>query len=68
MNAPKPGERWRHKRSDRVYLVLHIGTLQTSAAPDLDDELCVVYQNETHYAIWVRPLDEFMDGRFERLS
>lgn len=50
-----------------VYFVMHIGILQTSEAPNLDGELCVVYQNETHCAVWVRPLAEFLDGRFEKI-
>jgi hypothetical protein len=62
--APSLGSIWQHCRRGTRYTVLHIGTLQTSEEPGLDDELCVIYQNISHYAVWVRPLTEFMDGRF----
>jgi hypothetical protein len=62
-DAPSLGSVWQHVRRGTRYSVLHIGTLQTSE-PGLDDELCVVYRNVSHYAVWVRPLSEFMDGRF----
>jgi hypothetical protein len=62
--APSIGSVWQDARRGTRYTILHIGTLQTSPEHGLDDELCVIYQNVSHYAVWIRPLEEFMDGRF----
>ena len=59
--------RYRHKKRGSVYRVLHEGTMSTSEIPRMDDEPMVVYQCETDSKIWVRPVAEFYDGRFEEL-
>jgi hypothetical protein len=54
------GETYRHRKSGRYYEVVAVGTIEATMTP------CVIYKG--HYAerhVWVRPLDEFMDGRFE---
>jgi hypothetical protein len=61
---PKPGTRWRHLKTGHVYVVLDICTIEATVAP------AVLYQRrdvaDAHK--WVRPLAEFMDGRFAPLT
>lgn len=58
---PKPRSRWRHKKTGTVYWVLAVGLLETGLVPhvvyteDCDDES----------PLWLRPVVEFLDGRFE---
>ncbi len=66
-------ERWRHKKRGTTYEVLtDRASLQCSAAEDFErvfeDETWTVYRNEQTGHIWVRPTEEFLDGRFERLT
>lgn len=57
------GRIYRHKKRGSLYRVLEIATMQCSV-PDLDDNLAVVYE-DMDGGVWVRPLAEFQDGRFE---
>lgn len=62
-----PGTIWRHKKRGTTYTILLFSTMQIGV-PSLDGVLMVTYMcNETkvHYT---RVYDEFMDGRFERVS
>lgn len=64
---------WRHKKRGTVYEIVTFGaSLQCSAAPDFeaqfDDGTWTVYRNVKTNAIYVRPTEEFRDGRFEELS
>lgn len=64
-----PHSRWRHKRRQTIYLVLAVGLLQASDG-DLhnhEGEQLVVYRDISSQQVWVRPLREFLDGRFEPL-
>ena len=63
MNRPEPGQRFTHKKRGSTYTVIGIGYLQTRH-DFLDDEEVVIYQ-EPSGILWVRPLTEFCDGRFE---
>lgn len=52
----------RHKGRGSLYQVIGAGTLQ--ASDDLDDAPVTIYRGEDG-AVWVRPTNEFNDGRFE---
>ena len=65
--------RWRHKKRGTVYDVLFDSAgMQCASAPDFesmfDDAHWTVYQNVKTGAIWIRPTEEFLDGRFERVT
>lgn len=50
---------WRHKKSDYRYIVI------THALLENDLSTVVVYQRADDCGpVWVRPLSEFLDGRF----
>lgn len=57
---------YRHRRRNTVYRILHFGTFQSSSSDgiELDDQLCVVYQDINDFKIWIRAVHEFSDGRF----
>jgi len=59
--APVPGGRWRH-RTGGVYEVVCVGYLES----DLSG--VVVYRADSGGVAWVRPVAEFMDGRFTRVG
>lgn len=63
---------WRHKKRGTVYeIVSTTASLQCSCAPEVEatfeDDTFTVYRNVKTGAVYVRPTEEFMDGRFERL-
>jgi hypothetical protein len=58
--------RVRHKKRNSTYRVIGSASLQTDK-PLSDMQIVVVYQSETNGHIWVRPVSEFEDGRFEEL-
>jgi hypothetical protein len=57
--TPLPGEIYRHVKTGGLYRVVCIASVEATL------ELVVVYQSEQDGRCWTRPLDEFMDGRFE---
>ncbi len=64
---------WRHKKRGTVYEILSDkASLQCSAASDFEEMFeghdWTVYRNIKTGAIWVRPTEEFMDGRFEHVD
>jgi hypothetical protein len=62
---PRPGAgTWVHRKRGTSYKVIGIGRFQSSAHPELDMAEVVMYGNPGDSRIWLRPLDEFMDGRF----
>jgi hypothetical protein len=63
MTAPPTGSRWRHVVRGTTYEVQGVATLQVGGP--LDGAQVVVYRCETTWALYVRPVDEFMDGRLE---
>jgi hypothetical protein len=62
--------RWRHKKRGTIYEIVTDGAmLQCSAAPDVEkafeNDTWTVYRNIATGAIYIRPTEEFLDGRFE---
>lgn len=56
------GSLWRHLKTDNLYTVKDIVVVE------FDLTLAVSYKRlgETSRIHWLRPLDEFLDGRFKR--
>jgi hypothetical protein len=62
---------WRHKKTGGLYQVTTIARLQTRLEPanglqDMDE--LVVYRSIKDSSVWVRSLEEFVDGRFEQMG
>lgn len=60
-SQPKFGY-WKHRKRDEIVAILHFGHIEATLVP------CVIYQDVRSSLVWVRPCDEFFDGRFERQS
>lgn len=56
------GSLWRHLKSDTLYTIKDIVVVES------DLTLAVSYKRlgDTNCLHWLRPLDEFLDGRFKR--
>ena len=56
------GSLWRHLKTDTLYTVKDIVVVES------DLTLAVSYKRlgDTNCLHWLRPLDEFLDGRFKR--
>lgn len=63
--AVEVGSRWRHNKCGSEYVVIGTGRLQ--ATGPLDCEPVVIYRAHDG-ACWVRPVSEFLDGRFTMLD
>lgn len=66
-------ELWRHKKRGTVYEIFtDSASLQCSVAEDFErmfeDDSWTVYRNIETGHVWVRPTEEFLDGRFERIE
>lgn len=62
MTYPQPGEEYKHLKSGGVYEIIGCGVRES------DREIQVIYQSRDPKGDgpwWIRPADEFMDGRFE---
>lgn len=59
------GSFWRHLERQSEYVSMGVGILQVSGAEhkSMDEELVMIYIGLDDQ-IWVRPLREFLDGRF----
>jgi hypothetical protein len=60
-------KKYKHKKRNSVYSILTIGTFQCSDK-NLDNTEVVIYRDIKDLKIWVRPKDEFFDGRFEEIK
>lgn len=58
----KDGSYYRHVKSRGVYQVVCRATIEK------DETAAVVYRSAKDDTVWVRPREEFCDGRFERLG
>lgn len=68
---------WRHKKTGKQYIIIGIGKMQSKKWMTIagtftdqkyfyvDMEEVVIYSD--HKEFWVRPLAEFLDGRFAEL-
>jgi hypothetical protein len=62
---PKEGEIYRHVQRGNSYTVMGRARLQTSTILK-DDDTLVIYQGQNG-ELWARPIEEFCDGRFQRM-
>jgi hypothetical protein len=53
--------RWRHRKGGE-YTVVAVARIEADLMP------VIVYQSEKDGSVWVRPIDEFEDGRFTQLD
>jgi hypothetical protein len=58
--------RWRHKKRRTTYTEVGRAELQSSMPLD-EGDIMVVYRGDDG-KLWVRPADEFDDGRFEEVT
>lgn len=58
----KQSQLWRHKKSNGYYRIVALATIEA------DLKSVVVYRSIKDSNIWVRPLSEFSDSRFEYVS
>ena len=56
------GTAWRHLKTDRVYTIVGVCRIEGNNEP------AFLYELEPGEIVWARPMDEFLDGRFERVS
>jgi hypothetical protein len=58
----RSGQLWRHTKTGWNYRIVCLGLNEADQVP-------VVCYQATHGVgpVWVRPMDEFLDGRFERV-
>lgn len=65
IDSPKAREIYKHKKRGTLYRTVGIGKLQVDDKY-LDDCPVVIYAEINNpYAFWVRPVADFVDGRFE---
>ena len=63
----KAGDVWKHKKRNVECKIIAIGALQVEDGRSISDmEPLIIYEHEGNY--WVRPVDEFHDGRFEKVD
>ena len=55
-----PKSAWRHHRSNDLYYIERVALLES------DLSVVVVYRSPLSNVSWVRPVAEFLDGRFKR--
>lgn len=60
--TPLPQEIYRHVKTGGLYRIVCIASVEATL------ELVVVYQSQQDGRWWTRPMEEFMDGRFEMVT
>ncbi len=58
-DRPSDGEIYRHVKTSRLYQVVCLGLIES------DQVMSVVYRSVVDDVAWIRPMAEFMDGRFD---
>lgn len=58
-SLPCSRRRWRHVKTGGLYQEIARGRLEADETP------VVIYVAESDHRVWVRPVAEFDDGRFE---
>lgn len=66
--AVHPGQRYLHVKTGRAVHVTRKLTMQCSAHRDIDGEPAVEYIEKESLTWYVRPMAEFLDGRFTLLE
>ncbi len=62
VEQPAPGSRWRHVKRGTTYAVVDTGIIEATMTT------CVIYKADADGTTWVRPLSEFVDGRFVEIE
>lgn len=57
-----PNTYWRHGKTGRLYTLIGEAIMEADLTP------VVLYQSVKDGQIWVRPRDNFYDGRFEMIE
>jgi len=60
-----------HGKRGGAYEILHglnEPVLMQTGITALDMQRMIVYRSLTHDSLWVRPFDEFFDGRFKEIK
>lgn len=60
--------RVKHIKRGSTYHVFGKGKIQVSGNPLVDYDEVVVYVSDETGDIWIRPVEEFEDGRFEKMT
>lgn len=62
-DRPRPFTRWRHLKTGNEYVVLGVGMIEATLTA------AVLYRRAVgDPLVWVRPLAEFLDGRFVEID
>ncbi len=63
-----PQSDWLHKKRGTTYQIIGEARAQIVGKPIEEDSVVVVYRSNQDGSLWVRPREEFYDGRFEQIS
>jgi hypothetical protein len=63
---PRKQSLWRHRTRGSKYVIAGVGTAQCSRGTISEGDRVVVYR-AADGTTWVRKVEEFTDGRFERI-
>ena len=66
-NLMQYGEKFRHLKRGSIYVKVGVAGLQCTS-PVVEGVPMVVYKSIEDGRLWVRPEEEFLDGRFEKID
>jgi len=55
-------KRWRHLKTGGEYTLVGTCRIEATNVP------AYAYKSDVTGTVWVRPMDEFLDGRFEKIE